>query len=56
MKTRFTKTTKTFAERQQTAARKAASVATRRCPGCGALCKTHNGNIGTRATCEKCGG
>jgi len=56
MNTRFKKITKTFAERQAAAARKSASIATRRCPSCGSLCKTFAGNIGTRATCEKCGG
>lgn len=44
-----------FAERQAAARRKAQAIASRRCPECGALCRTHNGNAGTRARCERCG-
>lgn len=52
---RFKKPKQTFAERQAAARRKAEAIASRRCPGCGALCKQHNGNSGTRARCEHCG-
>lgn len=55
MRTRFKKSKLTFAERQQAAERRALALFTRRCPSCGALCKLHAGNQGTRARCERCG-
>lgn len=44
-----------FEDRQRAAREKAEAIVARKCPGCGALCKWHNGNAGARERCERCG-